>query len=554
VSSFGAIVRRGGGWLVPLAVTGLAGTAVTLALPTVLGRTVDALVAHGDIARWLAIAGGLIAVAVVCDLVDDFADIEVSAKTTAWLRNRLVRRVLGAGPDRLRHLDAGDLVSRLSGNTVDAAQAGPAVIALVTGTLPPLGALVLLALIDWWLVLAFAAGVVLVVLVLVAFARRTADVFEDYLRIQAKLAARLTEALGGARTIAAAGSLEREKERVLTPLPELNDYGTRTWRVLASSGAQAAVVGPLALVAVLAVGGFALADGRISAGELFAASQYAVLGAGLGSLSGVLGELARARASVRRLSEVFAVEPTTYGSRKPAAGPGHLELRSVTVRADDGTVLLGGVSLTVEGGSAVAIVGPSGAGKSVLAAVAGRLRDPDEGQVFLDGVPLTELDHDALRDAIGCAFERPTLFGGSIRRAIELGGRQDKVVIEAMARATHAHEFVSRLPDGYETPLELAPMSGGERQRLGLARAWQADRLLVLDDATASLDMVTEMQIAQTLTRDRGGVRRTRLIVTHRAATAARADLVVWLDGGHLRAIGTHAELRDDPAYRELFR
>jgi ATP-binding cassette, subfamily B, bacterial len=279
-----------------------------------------------------------------------------------------------------------------------------------------------------------------------------------------------------------------------------------------------------------------------------------VLGAGLGSLSGVLGELARARASVRRLSEVFAVEPTTYGSRKPAAGPGHLELRSVTVRADDGTVLLGGVSLTVEGGSAVAIVGPSGAGKSVLAAVAGRLRDPDEGQVFLDGVPLTELDHDALRDAIGCAFERPTLFGGSIRRAIELGGRQDKVVIEAMARATHAHEFVSRLPDGYETPLELAPMSGGERQRLGLARAWQADRLLVLDDATASLDMVTEMQIAQTLTRDRGGVRRTRLIVTHRAATAARADLVVWLDGGHLRAIGTHAELRDDPAYRELFR
>lgn len=554
MTSFGAIVRRGGAWLVPLAVTGLAGTAVTLALPTVLGRTVDALVPHGDVTRWLAIAAGLIALAVACDLVDDFADTATSAKTTAWLRNRVVRRVLAAGPDRTRQFDAGDLVSRLSGNTVDAAQAGPALIALVTAGIPPIGALVLLAFLDWWLVVAFAGGVVLVVLVLVVFARRTAEIVEDYLRIQAKIAARLTEALGGARTIAAAGTVDREERRVLAALPELHEHGSRTWRVLASSGAQAAVVGPLVLVAVLAVGGFALADGRITAGELFAASQYAVLGAGLGSLSGVLGELARARASARRLAELFAIEPTTYGTRPLPAGPGRLELRSVTVRSDDDTVLLGGVSLTVEGGSAVAIVGPSGAGKSVLAAVAGRLRDPDEGQVFLDGVPLSELDHDALRDAIGCAFERPTLFGGSIRRAIELGGRQDKVVVEAMARSTHAHEFVSRLPDGYETPLELAPMSGGERQRLGLARAWQADRVLVLDDATASLDMVTEMQIGQTLTHDRGGIRRTRLIVTHRAATAARADLVVWLDGGHIRAIGTHAELQNDRSYRELFR
>lgn len=554
MTSFGAIARRGGGWLIPLALTGLAGTAVTLALPAVLGRTVDALVSHGDLTRWLAIAAGLIALAVACDLVDDFADTATSAKTTAWLRNRVVRRVLAASPDRTRQFDAGDLVSRLSGNTVDAAQAGPALIALVTASIPPAGALVLLAFIDWWLVVAFAGGVVLVVMVLVVFASRTAEIVEDYLRIQARIAARLTEALDGARTIAAAGTLAREERRVLASLPELHEQGSRTWRVLASSGAQAAIVGPLVLVAVLAVGGFALADGRISAGELFAASQYAVLGAGLGSLSGVLGELARARASARRLAEIFAIEPTTYGTRVLPAGPGRLELRSVTVRSDDDTILLGGVSLTVEGGSAVAIVGPSGAGKSVLAAVAARLRDPDEGQVFLDGVPLRELDHDALRDAIGCAFERPTLFGGSMRRAIEIGGRQDKVVVEAMARATHAHEFVSRLPEGYETPLELAPMSGGERQRLGLARAWQADRVLVLDDATASLDMVTEMQIGQTLTHDRGGIRRTRLIVTHRAATAVRADLVVWLDGGHIRAVGTHAELRNDASYRELFR
>jgi ATP-binding cassette, subfamily B, bacterial len=168
---------------------------------------------------------------------------------------------------------------------------------------------------------------------------------------------------------------------------------------------------------------------------------------------------------------------------------------------------------------------------------------------LLDGVPLAELDHDTLRAAIGCAFERPVLVGATIGDAIGLGLAAQQV--QSAARATHAHEFVSRLPKGYDTPLTDAPLSGGEFQRLGLARAWPAGRLLVLDDATSSLDMVTEMQISRTLTSDHG--HRTRLIVTHRAATAARADLVVWLDNGRVRAVGSHEELWDRPDYREVF-
>jgi ATP-binding cassette subfamily B protein len=110
---------------------------------------------------------------------------------------------------------------------------------------------------------------------------------------------------------------------------------------------------------------------------------------------------------------------------------------------------------------------------------------------------------------------------------------------------------VSRLPLGYDTALADAPMSGGEAQRLGLARAWHAQRLLVLDDATSSLDMVTEMQISRTLTGDHGG--RTRLIVTHRVSTAARADLVVWLENGRVRAVGPHQRLWNDPDFRKVF-
>jgi len=122
--------------------------------------------------------------------------------------------------------------------------------------------------------------------------------------------------------------------------------------------------------------------------------------------------------------------------------------------------------------------------------------------------------------------------------------------IRRAAQATHAHDFVTRLPYGYETPLADAPMSGGEAQRLGLARSWGAGRVLVLDDATSSLDMVTEMQISRTLTEDG---RRTRLIVTHRVSTAARADLVVWLEEGRVRAVGRHGELWTEPAYRKVF-
>jgi ATP-binding cassette subfamily B protein len=551
VTTFGLIVRRGSRWLPLIGVTALLGTLVTLGLPYVLGRTLDALVSGGDTGRWFAVAGGLIALGVTCEIVDTFADTACIATTTAWLRTLLIRHVLAIGPDRAREFDTGDLVSRVSSNAVDAAHAGPAAVTLGAAVAPPVGSLVVLALIDLWLAVAFVAGVVLVVIVLWAFARRTADIMSAYQAIQGRIAARLSESLTGARTIGAAGTVHREERRVLEPLPALREQGQLTWRVLGRSNAQASVVGPLVLIAVLAAAGIEVAHGRITAGDLLAASQYAVIGAGLGSLTNVLTELARARSGARRAGEVLDVPVTAFGPRDLARGGGQLEFRGVTVRAGD-TTLLDNVHLDLPAGAAVAVVGRSGAGKSVLTSLAARLRDPDAGEVLLDGVPLREIPHDALRAAIGCAFERPALVGHTVGDAIAMGrDGGDATRVRAAARATHAHDFLSRLPLGYDTPLADAPMSGGERQRVGLARAWQAERLLVLDDATSSLDTVTEMQISRTLTS--GEPRRTRLIVTHRPATAAGADLVVWLDAGQVRAVGPHEQLCQDPAYVEAF-
>jgi ATP-binding cassette, subfamily B, bacterial len=547
--TFGSVVKHGRGWLPIIGLNALIGSGVTLALPTILGRSVDSIVAGNGYTQWLMAAAGLIALGIAASLIDAFAGAACVAETTAWLRHRLVKQIVHGGPEGTRGFETGDLVTRVSANATDAAQAGPAAVTAIAAIAPPAGSLVLLAVIDPWLAAAFFGGVLLVIAVLWTFARRTADVSLAYQETQGRIASLLSESLTGIRTITAAGTTSREENRILALLPELHRHGVVTWRILARSGAQAAVVGPLVLVAVLAVGGLQLVSGRITAGELFAASQYAVLGAGLGNLTGVIGEIARARAGVHRAAEVLSTETIAYGTLPIPTGPGQLTFDSVSVVAG-GNVLLDNINLDLPGGATVAVVGSSGAGKSVLAAVAARLRDPSNGQVSLDGVPLQAVSRRALRTAVGCAFERPQLVGRTIGEAIEPRAISPVRTLAA-ARATHAHDFVSRLPDGYFTSLRKAPMSGGERQRLGLARAWSANRLLVLDDATSSLDTATELQISRTLTEDRH--HRTRLIITHRPATAARADLVVWLDHGQVRAVAPHADLWQNSSYREVF-
>jgi ATP-binding cassette subfamily B protein len=235
-------------------------------------------------------------------------------------------------------------------------------------------------------------------------------------------------------------------------------------------------------------------------------------------------------------------------------GPGRLELRAVTVLAG-GEPVLDGVDVAVPGGAVVAVVGRSGAGKSLFAALAGRLLDPDAGEVTLDGVSVARLDRTELRRAVVYAFDRPALFGRTPREAIAFGVSHPAAArVLSAARDASAYEFLQRLPEGLDTPLDEAPMSGGEIQRLGLARALaHADqaRLLILDDAMSSLDTVTEMQVSRALTVRLG--HRTCLVIAHRAATAARADLVAWLDGGKLRALRPHHALWQDPGYRSVF-
>ncbi|MFE5633049.1 ATP-binding cassette domain-containing protein [Streptomyces sp. NPDC056543] len=621
-------VRHSAGPTAVLLVCSVVAAACALAVPAVAGRTLDLLLhRHPAAGAWLAWAAVLVAAEVLLETATVLLAQLTTARATAWVRIRASTGLSATAPHRAEPHSGGDVAARLCVNASDSGAAPAALATSVSSVLVPVGALVALALIDPWTAAVFAAGLPLLLLVLRTFAHQSSDSVGRYQQAQGAVAARLTEALSGARTIAAAHTARREEERILAPLEDMTRYGTRMWLVHGRAVARAGVLLPLLTTAVVAVAGTRLAAGELSIGDLLAASRYAALAAGVGSVAAPLGTLVRARTAGRRTAVLADLPPMTHGSAVlPADGPGDLELRKVRV-VRDGVPLLTDVTLAIDGGSTVAVVGRSGAGKSTLSALAGRLTDPDEGSVLLDGVDLAELTRAELRSATSYAFARPAFDSGAtptVRRAIasglgaagasaegagwgavnaEAGGGADAVVdtgggavraaetgvgavtaaetgggtdavldtgrgartaaaprtaealaekVRDAARAASADTFIRLLPQGYDTPLDEAPLSGGESQRLGLARAFiGAGRLMILDDATSSLDTATERQVELALSTSLRPC--TKLVVAHRVSTAARADKVVWLEAGRVRGCGPHRLLWEDPDYRAVF-
>jgi ATP-binding cassette subfamily B protein len=523
-----------------------------LALPAVIGGAVDAVLGRRAPGEWVLACAALIAVLVVCDAVDDLSAGAAIARSTAGLRRGLVAHVLGQGSSPARRFPAGELTARLVGNAADAARVAPDVVRSIAGLVPAVGGIVALVVIDPWLGLTFVAGMPVLTLALRAFARRAAEIATRYLEVQGTIAARLLDALAGARTIAAAGTAEQEARRILAPVPELHRQGIAMWRAQMRMSAQDAVLVSLLEILVLAVAGVLLARGRISPGELIAASQYVLLASGIaGAVTGT-SRLVRSRAAAARVAEILDQPAQPFGTAPAPPGGGRVEFRGVSVRAGTDPVLAS-LDLVVPAGALVAVVGRSGSGKSLFAALAGRLIDPDEGQVLLDGVALPELSRQALRQEVGYGFERPALMGETIVDAIGCGAEictRDEAVTAAVA--ARADDFIRRMPAGYDTPLAQAPMSGGEIQRIGLARTFaHARRVVILDDVAASLDTVTEHHIGAVLTGALAD--RTRIVVAHRVSTAARTDVVLWLEDGGIRAFAPHERLWHDPSYRALF-
>ena len=309
-----------------------------------------------------------------------------------------------------------------------------------------------------------------------------------------------------------------------------------------------------AIVFVLWLGAHAVIEGRMSAGELGQFILYAVIVAGgIGALSEVMGDAQRAAGASERLLELLA-------ERSPIASPAHP--RPLPVRGANGaslqlehvdfhypsrpdTASLSNLSLAVAPGETVAIVGPSGAGKTTLFQLLLRFYDPQQGRIRLDGVDIRELALDQLRTAIGIVPQDTVVFSANAMENIRYGrpDATDEEVIAA-ARLAAAHEFIERLPEGYQSFLgeRGVRLSGGQRQRIAIARALLKNPpLLLLDEATSALDAESERLVQGAL--EAAMVGRTTLVIAHRLATVKRATRIIVMEHGRIVEAGTHAEL-----------
>ncbi|MFI6301144.1 ABC transporter ATP-binding protein [Amycolatopsis thailandensis] len=531
--------------LIVLISSALAGTASGLLLPGALAAAVDTVVAGRQSlpeVSWLIVLGVTqIAVALIGGIVTA----RMTSSATAWLRRRLAGHYLSLGT-RSKFAD-GDAISRLTGDCTGAGLVASVVVQLGSTTLISGGSVVLLALMDWRLALVFLGSIPFGLMFARTHLKNTADDVLTYQEVSGELAARMVDAVAGLRTIAASGTADREAERVLRPLPKLSLAGRGMWRTQARMVWRSGLLLPAVELAVLAAAGFGVLAGRLTVGQVLAALGYTALGMGLITQIPLLTTLSRARSCARRINEVLDSPVPEPGDLGVVPGRGTLELRGVTVEG-----ALRDVDLLVRGGRFTAVVGRSGSGKSALVNVLGGLLTPDEGTATLDGRPLEKLRPYELRAVVGFAFERPALLGATIGDAVGYGSWAGEAAVRGACRSAQVDDLIVRLPDGYRTPLAETPLSGGEAQRIGLARAIaHAPRVLILDDATASLDTVTEASVEEAIERTLPG--RTRVVVTHRAATAARADVVVWMEDGKVRAVGPHGELWRNKAYQAVF-
>jgi ABC-type multidrug transport system fused ATPase/permease subunit len=317
----------------------------------------------------------------------------------------------------------------------------------------------------------------------------------------------------------------------------------------------------LAVAGVLLVGGYEVVHGQLTLGQFFAVNSYLLLlMLPLRSIGMWVGQYQRAMASGERVFEVLDEHRDIVerpGAQPLPDGPGMIRFDHVTFGYDEGRPVLSDIDLEIPAGETVALIGPTGCGKTTLTTLIPRFYDVDQGRVVLDGMDVRDATLDSLRGAIGIVGQDTFLFSTTVAENIAYGAPNatPEQIVQAATRA-QAHDFIMDLPDGYDTRVgeRGLTLSGGQRQRIAIARALLMDpRVLILDDATASVDATTEARIKLALREVMRG--RTTLIIAHRLSTISLATSLVVLDGGRIVARGEHESLLEEsPVYQEIHR
>ena len=478
----------------------------------------------------------------------------------SWLGERVVADLRCLVFDRVLPLPLAWFHERRSGELVGRLASDIAVIEAVVGTelsmslrnaIQMIGAMVMLFVIDVPLTLLMLAIVPPLTLITIYFGRQIRRMTRAVQDELAQVSGQVQESIGAIATVQSFVREAYEARRYRGGVEAAFGKTLRLVRWRSWFFSTAMTAGYIGLAAVVWLGGRALIRGELTAGQLTSFFLYTFILAGaLGDLAGQWGALQRAAGATDRLFEVIDTvpeirDPEPARALPPGKGWVKLERVSFAYPSRRGHPVLTDVDLEIAPGEVVALVGPSGAGKSTLLSLLYRFHDVDAGRVRFEGIDVRELALGELRRAFAMIAQEPVLFSGTIRDNIAYS-RDDATAadIERAARGAHAHDFIVRFPDGYATVIgeRGAKLSGGEKQRIALARALLADpRVLILDEATSNLDAESEAAVQAALAQLMRG--RTTIIVAHRLSSVRDADRIVVLDGARVVEQGRHDEL-----------
>ncbi|HET7653618.1 MAG TPA: ABC transporter ATP-binding protein [Acidimicrobiales bacterium] len=548
------------------AVYGLVWTAAKVTVPLLATKAIDrGIIAddHGALLTYSLVLLGVGVVQGACTGLRRYTAIGAAARIETDLRQRLfahLQRLHFAFHDRAQ---TGQLMSRANTDLQQIQFFLVFIPLAIANTLTVVAVAIVLLLINPLLALLALFALPFVNLAAKRFSASIHPVVNDLQQELAELGTVVEESVSGIRVVKGFGAEPVQARRLRKEADDVFDTSMLAARIRSTWLPVLDFLPAIGLVIVLWFGGHQVLDGKLTIGELVAFNAYVLMLVWPLRMTGMLiAQAQRSRAAAERVDEILATEPLVVDAADavalPADGRGELRFDSVVFSyAPDGggPEVLDGFDLHVRAGEAVAVVGATGSGKTTVARLIPRFYDVTSGSVSIDGVDVRRVRLDDLRRAVGIVFEDTFLFSATIRENIAFADPDAPMdAVERAARLAGAHDFVLRLPDGYDTVIgeHGFSLSGGQRQRVAIARAILADpRVLILDDATSSVDPTKEHEIRAALAEVMSG--RTTIVIAHRPATIALADRVVVLDGGRVVAEGTHDDLLATSArYREI--